>query len=301
MNQNKSNQNLKIWNVLNLGAGVQSSVVLLMMKHEILPKVHCAIFADTGWEPKAVYKHLDWLEEEMRGIVPIIRVSDGNLREDTIQGIEDENKHRPSMPVFLRNLDKSQGMAKRHCTRNYKIVPINKYIRHVIFGCKPYYPTPKNYRVRQFFGISRDEMRRVRQSKYFWSENVYPLINLPDKFLDYPMSRQDCIDYSERHLPRSACLACPFHTDEEWLYMKENAPDEFQDAVEFEKFIQEKQYGYDAEPYLHRSLKSLNTIDFKARLDKNKAPESMSDLMADINADMAKNTWSEECEGMCGV
>ena len=52
----------KLLNVLNLGAGVQSTTVLLRSIHGELPKIDCAVFSDTGWEPKAVYRHLDWLE-----------------------------------------------------------------------------------------------------------------------------------------------------------------------------------------------------------------------------------------------
>jgi len=48
--------------VLSLGAGVQSSVMALMAAHGELPRINCAIFADTQWEPKAIYEHLDWLE-----------------------------------------------------------------------------------------------------------------------------------------------------------------------------------------------------------------------------------------------
>lgn len=41
---------------LSLGAGVQSTTMALMAAHgEIQPMPDCAIFADTGWEPKAVY------------------------------------------------------------------------------------------------------------------------------------------------------------------------------------------------------------------------------------------------------
>lgn len=47
---------------LSLGAGVQSTTMALMAAHgEIGPMPDCAIFADTGWEPKAVYDHLSWL------------------------------------------------------------------------------------------------------------------------------------------------------------------------------------------------------------------------------------------------
>ncbi len=50
--------------VLNLGAGVQSSAVLLMSIEGVLPKLDCAVFADTRWEPPAVYKQLDWLRSK---------------------------------------------------------------------------------------------------------------------------------------------------------------------------------------------------------------------------------------------
>jgi len=46
--------------VLSLGAGVQSTTMALMAAHgEIMSMPNCAIFADTGWEPKAVYEHLE--------------------------------------------------------------------------------------------------------------------------------------------------------------------------------------------------------------------------------------------------
>ncbi len=46
--------------VLSLGAGVQSSVMLLMADRGLLgDKPDVAIFADTQWEPKEVYEHLE--------------------------------------------------------------------------------------------------------------------------------------------------------------------------------------------------------------------------------------------------
>lgn len=64
-------------NVLSLGAGVQSTAMLLMACHgEITPKPDLVIFSDTGWEPKAVYRHLEWLKTEVKKYgVEIITVS----------------------------------------------------------------------------------------------------------------------------------------------------------------------------------------------------------------------------------
>jgi 3'-phosphoadenosine 5'-phosphosulfate sulfotransferase (PAPS reductase)/FAD synthetase len=60
---------------LSLGAGVQSTVMALMADRGdfgAIPDV--AIFADTGWEPEKVYKHLDWLESELKNF-KILRVN----------------------------------------------------------------------------------------------------------------------------------------------------------------------------------------------------------------------------------
>ena len=67
----------KVFNIISLGAGVQSSTMALMAAHgEITPMPDCAIFADTQWEPAAVYKHLEKLERALP--FPVYRVTAGN-------------------------------------------------------------------------------------------------------------------------------------------------------------------------------------------------------------------------------
>ena len=45
--------------VLSFGAGVQSTTLLLLSCDGLLPRLDHVIFADTQWEPQAVYRHLD--------------------------------------------------------------------------------------------------------------------------------------------------------------------------------------------------------------------------------------------------
>ena len=53
---------------ISLGAGVQSTTMALMAaRGEIGPMPDCAIFADTGWEPKQVYEHLDLISAKAAG------------------------------------------------------------------------------------------------------------------------------------------------------------------------------------------------------------------------------------------
>ena len=56
------NQNEPTLRVLSLGAGVQSSTILLMMMNEEIKPADVCIFADTGNEPKEVYEHLEKLK-----------------------------------------------------------------------------------------------------------------------------------------------------------------------------------------------------------------------------------------------
>lgn len=81
----------------SLGAGVQSTTFALMSAEGLLPKLDALIFADTGWEPRAVYDHLNRLETEVLipAGIPLYRVSNGNLRDDAL----DPNKMR-SVPAF---------------------------------------------------------------------------------------------------------------------------------------------------------------------------------------------------------
>lgn len=86
--------------VLSLGAGVQSSVLLLMSARGLLPRLDAAVFADTKWEPRAVYEHLDWLEAEAG--VPLVRTDNGrSLKQDTIDGVNNSGRKGYAMiPLY---------------------------------------------------------------------------------------------------------------------------------------------------------------------------------------------------------
>ena len=86
-------------NIISLGAGVQSSTMALMAAHGELPRPDCAIFADTQWEPKQVYEHLDWLEKQLP--FPVYRVSSGNIREDAVHNHVERANGKQRFQLFL--------------------------------------------------------------------------------------------------------------------------------------------------------------------------------------------------------
>jgi 3'-phosphoadenosine 5'-phosphosulfate sulfotransferase (PAPS reductase)/FAD synthetase len=93
-----------IWlRALSLGAGVQSTTLALMAAHgKIGPMPDCAIFSDTGWEPKAVYAHLDWLRSDNVLPFPVHVVSAGNIRDDLVACAQ--GRRAASIPAFTRNV-----------------------------------------------------------------------------------------------------------------------------------------------------------------------------------------------------
>jgi hypothetical protein len=288
--------------VLNLGAGVQSTTVLLMSCEGVLPPLDCGIFADTGWEPKAVYRHLDWLES-IAG-VPIHRVSAGNIRDNGVNSTlggraKGRGERFATMPLFIINPDGTHGMIRRQCTQEFKIEPIEKFIKRDLLGLKPRQRAPKAPVVQQWFGISRDEFTRTRKPAAAWKTHYYPLVGVEfvgDKMVmrEGPsLSRAGCLEWlAERRYPtppRSACIGCPFHSEAEWRDMKENRAAEFEDACDFDERIRPS-VGRRGTGYLHRSCKPLREVDFKNDFDKGQLP------LFEIGG-VAR----DECLGMCGA
>lgn len=272
--------------VLNLGAGVQSTTLLLMSCRGELPRLECAIFADTKWESKATYEHLAWLESEAANYgIPIHRVSTGNIREDAVisqvRGKKADGQRWASMPMRTIGPDGSVGMIKRQCTSEYKIAPIERFIRREILCLKPRKHAPKEHAVDQWFGISSDEAHRAKMAKTPWQRFVYPLLGLPTNMLLRPWTRHMCLrwlaeNYPDRQVPRSACIGCPFHSNEEWRLLTKS---EFADACEVDEAIRHCG-GMRSEMFLHQAGIPL------------------------INVDLGRNQgdlWGEECGGYCGT
>jgi len=274
--------------VISLGAGVQSSTMALMAAHgEIEPMPACAIFADTGWEPAAVYEWLAWLESQLP--FPVVRVQKGNIREDQEMKQRSLGKAFPkgerlrcaSMPFFVGDgAGGAEGITRRQCTAEYKIEPIDLYLKREILGLKPRQRAPKTVQIVQWRGISADEASRMKPSRESWFSTRYPLA------MEHRMSRQDCLRWMERKgypvPPRSACLGCPYHSNDEWRAIRER-PEEWAQVVEFDKKIRWAG-GMTRPTYLHRQCVPLEDVDLSTAADHGQ-----------------RDLFGEECEGMCGL
>ena len=268
--------------VLSLGAGVQSTTIALMAAHgEITPMPTCAIFADTGREPRAVYDHVAWLRSPNVLPFPVHVVSAGDLGAEIRAASRGEQRNDARPPFFIRNPDGTRGILRRQCTGDYKIDPIQKKVRDLL-GLLPGQRGPREATVVQWIGISLDEIVRVKQSRVSWIKNRHPLIDLR-------MRRWDCLLWLKRHdypqPPKSACTFCPYRSDESWRHMRDTDPAAWADAIETDRAIRSPGYvGQMGEAYMHDSLLPLEQVDLSTARER-----GQPDLMGN------------ECEGVCGV
>lgn len=261
------------FSVISLGAGVQSSTMALMAAHgEITPMPECAIFADTQAEPESVYRWLDWLEPKLP--FPVHRVTKGNLGEAALRVRTSKagNKYsQHTIPAFISTDRGAVGLLMRQCTQDFKIDMLMRKVRELRKGRDAV----------QWIGISLDEIHRMKPSRLPYVEHRWPLIDLR-------MRRYDCLRWMKSHgytePPRSACVFCPYHSNAEWRRLRDDEPEAFERAAQFERDLQETARAigeWRGVPFLHRSLVPLETVD----------------LAADSHPDLFGN----ECEGMCGV
>ena len=161
-----------VYRALSLGAGVQSSVLALLLAKDDsclaklgYPRPDCAIFADTGWEPEYVYQHLDWLETQLS--YPLVRVSAGNLKSNIKKGRTASGHYFVDVPLFTLDSNGKKGMLRRQCTNHYKINPIYREVRKLAGGQRGR-PFPKDTHVEMWLGISLDEVSRMKPSREPW-------------------------------------------------------------------------------------------------------------------------------------
>lgn len=286
--------------VLNLGAGVQSTALyLLAMEGKITrggghPVVFdYAIFADTQEEPKdpgaSVLDHLAWLRS--LGGFPILDATAGRLGDHLLHGANSTGGRFASIPAFIFNSKKKKvGKTRRQCTTEYKIKVVERVIRRVILKLASRQRIRKDTIIHQYMGISMDEagrmlkaQKRQNERPIRWAVFHYPLIQRLN------WTRENCRAYLANRVPhrvpRSACVFCPYHSNEEWQRIKQRNGEDWKRVVEIDHALRVKgnvvNRKMDAKMYLHRSCKPIDEIDF----------------LNDQNGD---REMAGECQGMCG-
>lgn len=191
--------------VLSAGMGRQCSAILALVEAGAIAPYDLIVFADTQTEPPAVYDNVAYWRARGHDI-RVVTAGDLSERMDVI-------------PLYVRGKSKA-----RQCTRDYKVMPVRDAILDYLVsadlasinaaGRRRVRPGVK---VQQHIGFSSSELYRVARKSYnpSWLVNAYPLIDLG-------MTTADCIRLLRaggHPVVRSACLFCPFTSDERYKGM----------------------------------------------------------------------------------
>jgi len=223
------------------GGGRQSIAMLTYIARGILPKPMLAIMTDTSRESSLTWDYLSVYAKpifEQIGlhleIVPHsysfvdLYASGGDLL----------------LPVYTHS-----GKLPTFCSSEWKRYSGERYLRGIGYG-------PKNPIV-IWYGMSLNEVHRMRVSSKKWIENHYPLCQ------DYKRRTHECIqDVEAFGFPTpyiSSCWCCPNRQNPEWLLLRDKAPDNFELACRLDEEIREHD-KFNA-VYLHKSRVPLRQAD----------------------------------------
>ena len=256
--------------VLNLGAGVGSAPLVGM---QLDGDIHydMAVFADTQDEPEWVYHQLEWLESQAvdRDGAPIVRVSAGDLMQNLRNGVNQNGGKFVSIPAFTRMDDGTVAMTRRQCTREYKITPVQQYIRQKCFHLSKGQRLPSGSRIVQMFGFSVDEAHRaarLRQHESSVWRYAFPLLDDDNR-----MRKSECRQYMADWCPDfewrwSSCRSCPYHSNRQWRELKSISPNDFEAACLNDEALRDPasvdNRQMDNPMFIHRSCVPLRDVDF---------------------------------------
>lgn len=251
---------------LAFGAGVQSSALLLMCNKKELrekynvPLPSIAWFADTQGEPYWVYDQFSELQK-LSTEVPVKMCTAGNLGEQYISGAVHKKNRFATLPVYTRGdgYDSKRGRTMRQCTVEFKIIPQERAMKNFM-GFKKGERVAGKKNVLCMMGISYDEAQRIKPNKTPWIDNYFPLC-------EERVTRDQCADllkeYGWGEMRKSSCTFCPFRSDRAWLWLQENEPEIFAEAIAFDHAIRDQsKTGLKDKAYLHSSCRPLEEVDF---------------------------------------
>jgi hypothetical protein len=235
------NGRTQVW---SCGGGTQSTAIAVLILQGKLPKPDLAVMIDTERECSEVWEYLNRYTKpalEAFGL-PLHVIAKTDFCGVDLWGGKDGNT--VMLPGFT-DQSGEVGKLQNFCTGEWKRDALGRWLRaQGVEQCD------------SWIGFSMDELSRIKTDRRKWRRSVYPLIHLR---MQRAASIRVVLDYGWPEPPRSRCKMCPNQSDEEWLDMKTNAPDDFAYACQLEREVR----LIDKHFWLHESCKPLESIEFK--------------------------------------
>lgn len=230
--------------VWSSGGGTQSAAIAaLIVLGELRPDI--GVIADTGREQSTTWEYMDNIITPALAKVGFVlhRVKTSDFATVDLYGGADGDSLL--IPVFT---DQSGEIGKlpTYCSSEWKTRVVRRWATQQ--GIKA---------ADMWIGISADEKHRMKASRGKWGYR-HPLI-------ERWMNRGECQALVKKmgwpEPPRSSCWMCPNHTQEEWRDIKENKPQDWAMAVQFDHDMRIK----DPHAYLHHDCVPLELADLDER------------------------------------
>ena len=235
----KQNKKHIVW---SCGGGVDSTAIALFICKGIIPKPDYAVMFDSGYERQSTW---DFVKNEL-----LPRLKEVGVNLEIIKSVDygaDTNLINKqgyiNIPAYRKIKDSIQKLHTR-CFGPWKAKVSLRWLRS------------KGIKYSQsIIGISNSESKRMKVSSVAWNELSYPLVELG-------ITREKCLyllGQAGWPMPnRTSCFMCPNQTNAEWLWLKNNEPNEFERAIRVEKQLQK----HDSNIFLHRTCQSLDYVNF---------------------------------------
>lgn len=217
-----------------------AAIAALIVSGKIAPP-DFAVIVDTEREQSTTWAYMDEVISPALKTVSLTlnRVAKSEFAKVDVWGGKDGDSLL--MPVFT-NQSGHDGKLPGYCSNEWK-----KRVTHR-------WAASLGIRTADFWiGISTDEMKRVQKSTTRWGSR-YILI-------EQKMNRAECVDLVHSMgwptPPRSSCWNCPNHTQTEWRDIRDNKPEDWMQAIQFDKEIRLK----DPHAFLHHDCVPLEQAD----------------------------------------
>ncbi len=215
---------MKMKQYLCFGGGVNSTAAYIEMKNDNIDFE--AVYVDHGcdWPETRKYVHDFALKNQLTIIKPDV---------EGFKNLYNYCWHKKIIPSRIG----------RWCTDKFKIRAMRKYFDSPCFVN---------------LGIDTDEEHRAKMANHKGMENRFPL-------LERDMSRQDCVHTileNDFELPmKSGCWFCPFQRKSEWLRLREQKLDLFNESIKLEERCNADRQTRDKKPIHLFCKRPLSNID----------------------------------------
>lgn len=240
------------WEVWSCGGGRQSNAIAVLIITGRLPKPDFAMMVDTNRERSSTWRYVN--EYTIPGLARVgveLKIIDRS-QYVTVDLWSGENGTIPVLPAYTNKSGKTSKLSE-YCSGEWKRDVVMRW-------CKANGIT----KMRNWLGISTNEMKRRRAPRRQWAQLRYPLLD------EIPMTATQCEELVVSHgwpiPPHSSCWMCPNHSDAEWVDIRDNDPDDWKKACELDEEIRK----IDPHAWLHKGCIPLAMVDLKPKTNIDK-------------------------------